>query len=158
MFQIREIQPNYDLDGLRQCVIELQEFEKKLIPGMPSGEEIQEHYISNLFQRCEMYAGRIIVGIAEDCMAGFISVCAQMRSGDIDDGDSEFASIGDLIVLPQYRRKGLSRLLMSSAEAYARDRGAKKIRIAVLSSNTLAAQLYRSTGYESLSEQMEKTL
>lgn len=158
MYQIREIQPNTDLDGLRECVVELQDFEKMLIPEMPSGNDILERYITDVFQRCEKYAGRVFVAAVDDCVVGYISIFTQMKSDSIADGDSVFASIGDLVVLERYRRKGLSRLLLARAEDYARSHGSVAVRIGVLSCNVVAADLYRSIGYRSLSEQLEKVL
>lgn len=68
------------------------------------------------------------------------------------EGFSSFAArpllnVHDLAVLPAWRGRGLGRALLRAAEAHARQRGACKLTLEVLSGNTNAAALYASEGY-----------
>jgi GNAT superfamily N-acetyltransferase len=55
--------------------------------------------------------------------------------------------LNDLYVNDTHRRKGVGKLLMDSAEKYARDTGAIKMILATQISNTAAQKLYEARGY-----------
>ena len=61
---IREFDEHKDLNALRACVIELQDFERSLDPRRPSGVDIVDAYIPKLLERCKKCQGKILV--AED--------------------------------------------------------------------------------------------
>jgi ribosomal protein S18 acetylase RimI-like enzyme len=58
----------------------------------------------------------------------------------------------------EYRRNGMGRAAMTSAEAFTREVGAAAISLHVFGSNTTARSLYESLGYEATSVQMIKRL
>jgi ribosomal protein S18 acetylase RimI-like enzyme len=55
--------------------------------------------------------------------------------------------LNDLYVEESYRRKGVGKLLMDTAETYARNTGAVKMILATQFSNTAAQKLYEARGY-----------
>ena len=55
--------------------------------------------------------------------------------------------VTNVAVVPEYRRRGLARLLLSRAIAYARAAGAFCMTLEVRESNTPAIALYRSFGF-----------
>ena len=65
-------------------------------------------------------------------IAGYATVLAKVHSGSLDDGDLEYAYLADLVVRATYRGRGLGRELIAKAETYARDEGAKLLRVCVL--------------------------
>ncbi len=56
-------------------------------------------------------------------------------------------NIHDIVVLPDYRGKGVARALFAEIERIANARGACKVTLEVLSGNTRAKALYASLGY-----------
>lgn len=56
-------------------------------------------------------------------------------------------NIHDLVVLPEYRKKGIGRHLMQAVEEKARASGGGKLTLEVRSDNQKARQLYLSLGY-----------
>ena len=68
------------------------------------------------------------------------------------------AFVFDIEVDPQLRGRGYGRAIMLAAESFARDLGAKAIRLHVFGSNTVARSLYESLGYEATNVQMAKGL
>jgi len=48
--QIREFYAESDLDGLRACVISVQDYERNLDPRLPSGKDIVEEYVLDMFE------------------------------------------------------------------------------------------------------------
>ncbi|HEY7781348.1 MAG TPA: GNAT family N-acetyltransferase [Ktedonobacterales bacterium] len=57
-------------------------------------------------------------------------------------------TIGNVAVLPAYRRRGLARLLVEAAIARARERGGKNVVLDVIAGNVPAYELYRRLGFE----------
>jgi len=147
-----------DLDGLKACVVELQDYESGLDPRFPDGETIVEAYIPDILRRCEEYAGKIIVAEEGGEVVGYVMIWSCVKSEDIEDGDFETARIADLAVLSQYRRRGIARKLIEAAENFARRQGAEFITLGVLAANTRARKLYLSSGYEPLVVRLEKKL
>ena len=58
---IRPLNRQTDMDGLRDCLIELQDFEREIDPRMPPGKEIADDYIFEMLEDCETCDGAIIV-------------------------------------------------------------------------------------------------
>jgi len=56
--------------------------------------------------------------------------------------------IGRVAVHPQYRRRGYAHLLLRFAETALRDRGARRVRLVVLSALSDLVAFYASQGYE----------
>jgi hypothetical protein len=54
---IRELDQSTDIPGLLQCVIEIQDFERVLVPSMPAGADICTEYCNDIIQKCKSYAG-----------------------------------------------------------------------------------------------------
>lgn len=68
------------------------------------------------------------------------------------EGFSTFAArpllnVHDIMVSSAYRGRGLSRLMLETVEAIARQRGCCKITLEVLSGNEVAQQAYRAFGF-----------
>ena len=155
---IRDYDQDTDFDGVRTCMVELQDFERRIDPRRPTGDEIADAYISDALSKCATCHGRLFVADEEGVIAGSVTVLARMRSGDLDDGDFEYAYVADLVVREGYRGRGIGRQLMAQAERYARDEGAKWLRVGVLAENEGARQLYKTSGFSELYIQFEKKL
>lgn len=155
---IREYNNETDYDGLRRCVISVQDYERELEPRMPRGTDIIEDYIPDLFRRCKAHKGKIFVADAGGTVAGYVSILTKVTSEDIDDGGMEFGRIDDLVVLEQFRGQGYGRALLSAAETEARAKGVKWLRIGVLNANRIAKDLYLSKGFSPHTIELEKSL
>lgn len=137
-------------------MIEIQDYERTMVPTKPGGESICTEYISQMLENCENYAGHILVAVVNERVAGYVSVFTRMVSHEIIDGNEEFGEIGDLVVLEQCRGRGLGRQLMEEAQELARAKGVSDLRIGVLGQNETAISLYRSLGFDVFSLQFQK--
>jgi len=99
---VREFDRDADFDGMRACLIELQDFERRIDPRKPAGEQIAVAYISDALSQCADYHGRIFVAEEKGEIAGYATVLAKMRSGSLDDGNLEYAYLADLVVRAAY--------------------------------------------------------
>ena len=153
---IREYEPVRDRTALRSCVVELQDFERGLEPGLPKGEEMADRYLAHMLQRCVEASGRIFVAEEGGAVVGFVGVLGCVVPEP--DEKQAYAYVSDLVVLPAYRRRGLGRALLEQAEAYARAMGARALRVGVLARNDDAARLYRRLGFGDYTIQLNKPL
>jgi len=155
---IREFDKSSDVAALRSCVIELQDYERRIDARMPPGEEIADAYVQEIFARCAEHAGKVLVAVADNGIAGYVSIMTRMQSDSLDDGHIEYGLIADLVVLEKHRGSGIGRQLIDAAEEYARTRNVRWLRICVLADNDSARQLYRQTGFSELYLDLEKEL
>lgn len=155
---VREYDHDTDIDGIRVCLVELQDFERRIDSRRPAGDEIANIYISDALSQCAECHGRIFVADEDGEIAGYATVLAKVRSGALDDGDLEYAYVADLVVRETYQGRGFGRRLLAKAETYARDEGAKWLRIGVLAENEVARSLYISSGFSELHIEFEKEL
>lgn len=155
---IREFDIARDLEGVRACLIELQDYECGLDPRMPAGVEVVDPLFSEMVMRCDVHNGRVFVAVEGKDIAGYITVLARVTSEEIDDGDLEYGLITDLMVRECFRNRGAARQLLEAAEGYAIDGGAKWLRIEVLAGNHTARGLYESRGFIEHIVSLEKPL
>lgn len=109
--------------------------------GAPLNDFVLENLIAELGKRPNI---RVVLAFVEDAPAG-LALCIE--------GFSTFAckpllNIHDLVVLPPYRGRGLSKRLLTKVEEIARELGCCKLTLEVLSGNTVAQAAYRSFGFE----------
>ena len=155
---IRPYNRHTDADQLRECVIGLQDYERRLDPRMPSGESIADDYLVEMFMQCRQFAGCVFVCEQETIVAGYITVHTQYVSEDIDDGPRKFGFISDVFVAQGHRGEGIGKALLNHAQAYAREKGVSEMMIGVLASNKQARSLYESLGFEEFAIKLEKKL
>lgn len=88
---------------------------------------------------------RMIVATVEDKFVGFVDVDKRQPTRLTTYSYNPRPYLSDLCVHPDYRRKGIARLLVEAAEEFCRE---EELYIRVEANNLAAVQLYRSMGYE----------
>lgn len=157
MSLIREYRDE-DAAGLRACLVELQEYERRMDEWLAKGEEIAARYVAFMLARCAETSGRVFVAEEGGRVVGFVSVWAKMKSRVIEEREYEYAYVSDLVVLEGRRGRGLGRALLGRAEEHARAEGANVLRISVLARNVGALALYESFGFEPRLIELNKRL
>ena len=155
---IRYFDAGVHLEGLRACVIELQDFERAFDDRMPVGVDIVDEYTRYMLERCRRCDGQVLVALSGDDVAGFATVLTKVRSQSPDDGQFEYGLVSDLVVAERFRGQGIGRMLLIEAERLARACDVKWLRIGVLADNIAADGLYESMGFRRLYVEREKTL
>lgn len=156
--EIRPYDASRDAAGLRACFVALQEFERTLEPTLPCGAEVADGYLTHVFARGAAWDGAVLVAEVEARIVGFVSVWARIPQDEPDEPPEDYAGISDLVVLPDYRNRGIGRALLGAAEDHARARGATSLRIGVLTHNSGAHRLYERVGFVDYRVQMTKRL
>ncbi len=146
------------LHSLRECVVELQDFEHGIDPRIPPGIDIVDDFIQRMLHRCRRCDGKVLIAEVDGEVAGFATILSKVRNEEPEEGDYEYGLVSDLMVVERFRKQGLGRQLLEAAESYARARGVKCLRIGVLAGNQAADRLYSSMGYSRLYVEREKDL
>ncbi len=144
---IREYRPE-DRAQLEECYIELQDAERVLDPVLEEGRAVVERYLEQMFRQCAETKGKVFVAEEDGRVVGFVSVFAKVASKAVEEKPYEYAYVSDLVVLPEYRRRGLGRALLQTAQDYAIRQGATILRLFVMAKNVGAKTLYESFGFE----------
>jgi GNAT superfamily N-acetyltransferase len=154
---IREYRRSDD-DAVHALVVALQDFERTIEPRLRPGRTIAEGYVAQIHARCRDAEGRIFVAEDAGAVVGFIAVLAREAFTELDDPLGTYALITDLIVMPSHRHQGIGRRLLERAEAFARDAGARELRIGVLAQNVAARTLYLDAAFVPYHETFAKQL
>lgn len=136
-----------DAAALRQCVVELQEFERTIDPRLQPGDTMAVAYCEHIHARCLAAGGKVFVAELGDAVVGFVAVLAHEPFTELDDPPGTYALITALVVLAPHRRCGIGRQLLERAEAFAQAAGAPELRIGVLAKNEAARQLYLAAAF-----------
>lgn len=156
--KIRAARIDTDFEQIRRCVVELQDYERKIDPRMPTGESIADAYLEEMLGKCKEHDGQIFLSEIDGEIAGYVTILGKVRSGNLDDGNLEYSCIDDLIVREQFRRYGVGMKLVEAAELFAKSKNARWLRLSVLARNTSARKLYSSSGFSELYIDYEKSL
>lgn len=155
---IRDFDPARDREGVIACVAGLQDYERSLDPDLPPGERVARRYVDAMLQRCRAYQGRVLVAEQDDAVVGFLCVLARVPEQQVDEKSRPHAMVGELYMAPEQRSQGMGRRLLEVAEAFARERGAERLRVQVLAGNGIARTLYATAGFHERLIELEKRL
>ena len=158
MILIREYAGESDREQLRECIVELQDYERALEPCLPQGEVMADDYLRFLLRRCDECSGKVLLAVVDGALAGFVCVLTRVSPAEPDEAPLEYAYISDLLVKAAYRGRGIGQRLLGEAEILARSTGARQLRVGVLARNRAARELYGRLGFAEYHVQLNKTL
>jgi GNAT superfamily N-acetyltransferase len=136
-----------DSAAIRQCIVELQEFERGIDPRLRPGESMADAYWDQIQERCAAANGVVYVAIQDEALVGFVAVLAEEPFEGLDNPPGTYGLVSDIVVLGSHRGQGIGRKLLEQAEAFVRAVGARELRIGVLSGNQNARRLYLNAGF-----------
>lgn len=135
-----------DKANIIECLTALQDYEHEFEPRRLPGSSIADSYVDTLLSKCDREHGAIFVAEEDQRVVGFVCV---FPYEPFDPGLNEPATvalISDVIVLPEFRGKGIGKELMGAAESFAKESGADQVSLFVLANNP-ARLFYRQNGY-----------
>ena len=157
VMQIREYRTE-DAEAVERCYVELQDHERRMEPLRAEGRAVVKKYLAHLFSLFEEKRGKIFVADEGGSVVGFVCVFARATGDALINVQSEFAYVSDLVVLADYRGRGVGLALLREAEAFAVREGATLLKLSVMAKNTPARELYRRNGFDDFEVSMLKVL
>jgi len=67
-----------DALAIRDCIVELQEFERQIDSRLRPGESMAAEHLAQALRRCREYSGRILVAECAALIVGFATVLARV--------------------------------------------------------------------------------
>jgi len=136
-----------DIDAIKQCIEELQEYERLMDPHRIEGVKIAHDYLVHLLKLCEQGVGKIFVVEINNEVVGMISVYIEDDKKHFRKAH-RFAYISDLIVMKEHKNDGVVKELLETAEAYARTQKVSTIQASILKKHEEGLQGYLRNGFQ----------
>lgn len=156
-FVVRPARPG-DLPDLRQAIVELQEYERRLHRTRLPGEQIADAYLAWLQQQTATTGGVLVAEVAGK-FAGFATGWIVAEENLAETADLNRAGyVSDICVMPAYRGHRVAGELLSAIERQLASRGITRVRIASLAANASAQTAYQRAGYEPYEIVFEKCI
>jgi ribosomal protein S18 acetylase RimI-like enzyme/catechol 2,3-dioxygenase-like lactoylglutathione lyase family enzyme len=144
---VRSARPS-DLPDLRQAVVELQEYERRLHTTRLPGEQIADAYLPWLQQQAAT-TGDVLVAEVAGRFAGFAAGWIVEEENLAETADSNRAGyVSDICVMPAYRGQRIAGELLSAIERQLASRNITRMRVASRAANASARAAYQRAGYE----------
>jgi ribosomal protein S18 acetylase RimI-like enzyme len=148
---------NADIDGIKECLIELQDFERLMDPNRLKGMEIAHEYLEHLLKVCTEGKGKLFVVEIDGSIIGMISIYIEEDTRHIRKS-KKFATITDLIVLPEYRGRGIMKELVAKAEEYVAEKGIKTVYAHVVAENHGLVEGFARNGFKRFEVVLKKII
>ncbi len=132
----------------KQSIIDLQNYECAFDSEMLSGEETVDAWFNHIVKENQQKDGRIYIAENDGKAIGFISLRIEQKGNEILLPSIESVFITDFIIHPEFRGKGVGKLLLAKADEYAKERNISYIKLSVFAANTNAVELYRKLGFK----------
>ena len=117
-----------------------------------------EAYLAHIIQKQASGKGIILVAEQENRLIGFVCLLAPEKTAAENDGESAYAFMSDLFVVPACRHQGTGSLLTRKLEEQARVMGATSVVLRVMANNKGSRQFYMKERYQEKFVVMSKRL
>jgi len=146
-----------DIDAIKQCIIELQEYERLMDPHRLEGVKIAHDYLEHLLNLCKQGVGKIFVVEINNEVVGMVAVYIE------DDKkyfrtSRRFAYISDLIVMKEHKSDGVVKDLLQKAEEYAKSQNVSTIHASILKQHEENLSGYLRNGFQEWTLQVRKII
>ncbi len=138
---------------------ELQRHQTRFYERVLPPEDIGAWYVTAILREAKRAGGELLVALVDGRVAGYATLLAEVSSAEErDEILFLYAYIGDLVVKPRQRGKGIGGALLAECEKLARAAGRKWLRLTVLAANDAAHRVYEEFGFADQYHRMEKPL
>jgi ribosomal protein S18 acetylase RimI-like enzyme len=142
-----------DLDVLLRFEQGIIETERPLDVTIRTGDDVHYYDLASLIASQD---AEVLVAEVDSQIVG--SGYAHIRNSDDYLRHRQHSYLGFMYVVPEYRRRGINRLLLEALEGWSVSKGVTEIRLEVYAENAPAIRAYERFGYNSLILEMRKGL
>ncbi len=157
MVTIRSARLPGDRAAFRGFIMALQHYESAFEPNRRLDAKVADEYLAELLEACARH-GEIFVAGSNGRTVGWAVVHEELAPVFVTDEERRHALLAELFVEESVRGQGVGQALMARCEEWARAEGFTTIRIAHLSGNSRAAEVYRKFGFTPYSAELRKRL
>jgi ribosomal protein S18 acetylase RimI-like enzyme len=156
-----------DYDDIQPLAEQMDSLHREHLPDRfrrPDGRPRSRKYIAGLIADQDT-----LLAVAEWNTAGALGVSEGRLVGIVNAGLTRtpdipvkirrvYAKVRGIVVLPETRRQGIGRALVTEVSSWARERGAVEVQLNVYDCNPGAMQFFRALGFAPLSHRLYRTL
>lgn len=146
-----------DESGIKQCITELKNYESQFDPDYCTNEESVNRLFKSILKEKED-GGEIFVAENNNNIIGFVSLGIDDKNDELIVNKIPTVYISDIVVLKEYRGKGIGKELMKKAEDFTKEKGLKYLKLIAFAENSNAIGLYKSLGFEDYETTMIKEI
>lgn len=146
---------NQDVEGIKSCIVELQEFERLMDPHRLEGIKVAHEYLEHLLEICEAGHGKIFVVEIDENIVGMISMYIEEDKKHFRK-THRFAYISDLIVMKEYQDQGITKELLEKATEYATSKNVSTIHASILKGHEESLAGYLRNGFHEFEIRVRK--
>lgn len=151
LISIVEFNASTDSAALHECMVALQDEERRFVPRMPSGKDVVAAALSELLER----GSHVRLAVTADrVVLGYVAFGDDAAS--LVDGGEPLVRVSDLFVVEAARGRGVGRALLAAVEQYALDSNVGGIRVEALAQNVAARRMYERVGFAARTVEFEK--
>jgi len=133
--------------ALRQAVVALQEFGRRLHRARLPGEQIADDHLARIWRRAAS-GGALLIAEMDGVLAGFVAGrVAQAHSIAETPDSNRFGLISDICVMSDFRGHRLATRLIGEIECRLRRAGVVRLRVTGLAANASARPSYQHAGF-----------
>ncbi|HRN69952.1 MAG TPA: GNAT family N-acetyltransferase [Candidatus Woesebacteria bacterium] len=143
-----------DVEGIKKCILELKQFEQMLDPDRLEGMEIAQEYLEYLLDIHRADKGKLFVVEIGNEIIGMVSV--SIHTGQKD--TRSYAEVSDVMILPEFKDKGIMKALLEKAEEYAQSKKLSAVRTTLLSKHAEGIDGFQRNGYSNYEIILQKKL
>ncbi len=137
---------NHDVESITSCLVELQEFEQLMDPKRLKNLRIAEEYLQHLLELCKQGKGKIFVVEVNHEVIGMISIYIDHHLRGLKYKEKG-AVISDLMILPEYRERGIAKELLERVEEYAKSQQVDYLQSHLFIKHLDGIDLFERNGY-----------
>jgi len=141
--------------GVKKCILELKKYESQFDLDYLT-DDISVSKLFEDIQKGKENGGEIFVAETEGKIVGFISLNIVNKNDELITKRVDTVYISDMVVLPEYRNRGIGKKLLDKAEEFTKERKIKYIKLIVFADNEVVKKLYEEKGFSSYEVTMLK--
>lgn len=143
-----------DIEGIKKCILELKQFEQMLDPDRLEGMELAQEYLEYLLDLHKAEKGKLFVVEIKNEIVGMLSVSMYTDHNT----KRTYAEIADVMILPEFKDKGIVKALLEKAEEYAKSKHISVVKTSLLSKHTEGIDGFERNGYSLYEIVLQKKL
>lgn len=126
----------------------IQEHERRMVPELKPGNEIGRFHTDRVLRKVALRHGVALMAKADGEAVGFASAWVDIDDDPLLKDEAQGQGyVSDIYVVPEWRRRGVARLLLGRLDEAMRERGCRRMAICSKAANFMAVQCYAAVGY-----------
>lgn len=154
--KIREYQSSDEKD-VKKCITELKQYESAFDEDYFTNQKSVNNLLKHILESRKK-GGQLFVAEVNGQVVGFISWEIENKNDELIVKKVDSVYISDIVVLPEYRGKGIGKKLLERADEFAKEKKIPYVKLIIFSANKKVRSIYEDTGFRDYETTMIKKI